>query len=272
MINIKTQSICLTHIGERLNHEDNFLFASAILNEEQQKSLAQTKVFGLKTSSSDKVQLYAISDGMGGHNAGEVASRMVVNSLEQFNSEIKNTASIDDAVRVLQNAIARINDDVKNAGLRSSNCKGMGATLVVFLIHGTDFAVLNVGDSRAYMFDGETTVQITKDNTEGQRLLDLGLLNKEEVLKFPARKHLSRCMGYGQKGFVLTADVYKPHLNKGVIMLCSDGISDNLTDEEISQVLKNEKDLGKAGQMILEKSVAYPKADNATLILISIGW
>lgn len=271
MTNLNTKSVCFSHIGGRSNHEDNFLVGSAFLGAEQQRDMVHTRGLGFRYASSDRVQLFAVSDGMGGHKAGEVASRMVVTSLQQLNKDIQATASMEEAVQVLQQGIARINNEVKNAGLRSPDCQGMGATLVVFLIHGTDLAVLNVGDSRAYSFDGTQLVQITKDNTEGQRLLDLGLLTKEELISFPARKHLSRCMGHGQAGYVLNADVYRPQLNKGLLLLCSDGISDAVSQQELTSIITTENSLENAGKMILEKAVANPKADNATLIIISIG-
>lgn len=266
-----TKSVCFSHIGGRANHEDNFLLGSGSLGAEQQRAMVQIRGLGFRFASSDRVQLFAVSDGMGGHNAGEVASRLVVTSLGQLNKELQATASLEEAVQILQQGIARINNEVKNAGLRSPECQGMGATLVVFLIHGTEMAVLNVGDSRAYLFDGKAVQQLTKDNTEGQRLLDLGLLTEAEVLKFPARKHLSRCMGHGQPGYVLSADVYRPQLKKGLILLCSDGISDAVTQAELTHIFTTETNLENAGKLILEKAVAHPKADNATLIIISIG-
>jgi protein phosphatase len=114
----------------------------------------------------------------------------------------------------------------------------MGATLVVFAVCGTNCAVLNIGDSRAYICSGGILTQITKDNTEGQRMLDLGILSRKELLDFPARKNLNRYLGYGSNGFILQADVYYPQIGADdTIMLCSDGVTDSLTDSNIREIL-----------------------------------
>ena len=199
--------VCYSHIGKRLNHEDNFLISGKYITPSVQRHMADGELLVVKGDASSKIQLFAISDGMGGHQAGEVASYICVKYLAEVEKKIQNCVSLKDAVKILQLTIAQINDHVCQESVDNKALRDMGATLVVFLVFGTEYAVLNIGDSRAYYFDGELT-QLTIDNTEGQRMVDLGILTKKEVLNFSARKNLNRYIGFSQRDFVLKADEY----------------------------------------------------------------
>ena len=146
----------------------------------------------------------------------------------------------------------------------------MGATLVLFVVCGNECAVLNIGDSRAYYSINGKLVQITKDNTEGQRMLDLGLLTRKELFGFPARKNLNRYIGFAQNGYVLQADEYYPALDGGVVILCSDGISDFVSDARIAEILNLGTNLEVAGKQLIDEAVASQNADNATVMLIPL--
>lgn len=261
-------AVCLTNIGKRLNHEDNYCFDTHYLASEIQKRIHEGKSICHVSNNNNHIQYFAISDGMGGHNAGEVASRICVEKLAALNTKIQSCQSLGETVYLLQTAIIEINSIVCEMGRINTEYKGMGATLVIFVKYNNSYAVLNIGDSRAYYFNGSSLVQITKDNTEGQRMLDLGLLTRKELLNFPARKNLNRYIGYGQHGFILQADEYYPVLEDGVILLCSDGVTDALSDEQISTILRQEKDLFLAGQQLIDRAVVTKNADNATAILI----
>lgn len=265
-------AFCLTHIGKRLCHEDNFLFDGKYLEPDVQKQLSNRQLFCITTTRFPRVNFFAISDGMGGHNAGEVASRICVEKLAGLKNRMLNCLNVKEAVASFQSAIAEINSTVCEMSRSHTELKDMGATLVLFVICGTETAILNVGDSRAYYFNfnDNTLTQITKDNTEGQRMLDLGLLTRKELVGFPARKNLSRYIGYGQNGFVLQADEYYPVSGNGIFILCSDGISDSLSDNQISEILHSASDLESAGKRLIEEAVAMHNADNATAILIPV--
>ena len=135
---------------------------------------------------------------------------------------------------------------------------------------GMNCAVLNIGDSRAYHYNKGSLVQITKDHTEGQRMLDLGLLTRKELSGFPARKNLNRYIGYRQNGYVLQADEYYPTLEGGMILLCSDGISDFISDPRIAEILSFESDLEIVGKKLIDEAIVSHKADNATVMLIPL--
>ena len=266
------KAVCYTHIGKRTSHEDNYLFNGRYLTSDMQNAMLDHRLVCATSDDASRVRYFALSDGMGGHNAGEVASRICVERLASLKNLMQNCSNVKEAVILIQSAIAEINSVVCELSNSCTELNGMGATLVLFVICGSESAVLNVGDSRAYYFDFNNNIlsQITKDNTEGQRMLDLGLLTRKELVEFPARKNLSRYIGYGQNGFVLQADVYYPILENGILILCSDGISDSLSDNQIGEILLSISDLERAGKRLIEEAVATRNADNATVILIPI--
>ena len=265
-----SSAICFSHIGQRSNHEDNFLVNGFYLASDLQRQMSDNRCYFFSEPDLSGVRLYAVSDGMGGHNAGEVASRICVEKLALAQKELQRHDSIKSAVAYLQTVIAEINNTVCNLSHTQDEFKGMGATLVIFVICGKECVVLNIGDSRAYHFNDGELVQITKDHTEGQRMLDLGLLTRKELSGFPARKNLNRYIGYGQSGYVLRADEYYPILEDGVLLLCSDGISDFVSETRIAEILETESNLEIAGKQLINEAIASYNADNATAILIPL--
>ena len=262
--------ICYSHIGKRPNHEDNFLINSFYLTSDLQKQMPDNRYCFASESAPSQVRLFAISDGMGGHNAGEVASLICTEKLSLAQRDLQHYTSLDEAVAYLQTVIVEINNTVCEQSQKNSDLKGMGATLVLFVLCGMNCAVLNIGDSRAYHYSNGSLVQITKDHTEGQRMLDLGLLTRKELSGFPARKNLNRYIGYRQSGYVLQADEYYPTLESGMILLCSDGISDFISDNRIVEILSSESDLEIAGKQLIDEAIVSHKADNATVMLIPL--
>lgn len=267
----KTSSaIVFSHIGNRTNYEDNFLLSDKYLAPAFQSQMSDKQCCCVEDTFSSNVFFCAISDGMGGHNAGEVASRICVEKLAAVREKVYRSPSLKSAVASLQLAITNINSTVCDLSRKESALKGMGATLIIFVAYGSECAILNIGDSRAYHYSAGRLVQITKDNTEGQRMLDLGLLTRKELSNFPARKNLSRYIGYGQAGYVLQADEYYPAVDDGLIVLCSDGLSDFLSDTRICEILSTEEPLEYAGRQLIDEAVAHPNSDNATVMLIPL--
>lgn len=241
------------------------------LTSDMQKQMVNNHCYFCRYSIESKVCLFAVSDGMGGHNAGEIASQICVEKLAEAKKELQRYTSIKNAVAYLQTVIIEINNTVCNLSSKYEELKGMGATLVLLLIYGTEYAILNIGDSRAYYFNNHALIQLTKDHTEGQRMLDLGLLTRKELSSFPARKNLNRYIGRDQQGYILQADEYYPILQNGVVLLCSDGVSDFISGTKISETLCSENDLEIAGKRLIREAVESQNADNATAIMIPIG-
>ena len=271
MNNETYSAICFSHIGNRTTHEDNLLINGKYLSSDMQKQMSDNHCCFLSDSETSNVRLYAVSDGMGGHNAGEIASHICVEKLSAALMELQPCSSIMDIVAYLQAVIAEINKMVCDLSRKYDDLKGMGATLVLLVLCENECAILNIGDSRAYHFADDKLIQITKDNTEGQRMLDLGLLTRKELIGFPARKNLNRYIGFSQNGYILQADEYYPILDDGILILCSDGVSDFVSESRIAEILNSQKKLDVAGKQIIDEAVATQNSDNATIILVPLG-
>lgn len=264
------RAVGVSQIGGRPNHEDNFLMDGQWLTPDIQAQMTNGLSVCAETSSSSRVQLYAVCDGMGGHQSGETASRMCIEQLHAAEPQLESCGSLDQAVALLQAAVAQAGQSICAAGSADAHLQGMGTTLVLAVLVDGQCAVLHAGDSRAYLFDGEKVYQLTRDHTEGQRMLDLGLLTRRELADFPARKNLIRYVGRQEPGYVLRADVSKADLRQGVLLLCSDGISDSLPDDRIAEILRSEGTLAAAGRQLVQQAAADPQSDNATVLLLSL--
>lgn len=265
------KSVCYAHIGKREEYEDNFLFNGVYLTSGMQEQISDNFEYFICENKESEVRLFVISDGMGGHNAGEVASRICVENLAKIEKNLQQYSSIEEAVAYLQTVVEKINPLVCELSYKYSELKGMGATLIILLIFGERYAILNIGDSRAYYFNNGALIQITKDHTEGQRMLDLGLLTRQELIDFPAQNYLNRYVGFDQKGYILQADEYYPLYKKGIILLCSDGVYDFVSENRIAEILDSEKNLEVAGKEIVREAANAYNADNITLIMVPIG-
>lgn len=264
------RAVCYSHIGKRPVHEDNALLNGKYITSDMQMQMPREKCICSELESTKRVNLFALSDGMGGHKAGETASQICMERLSEIENELQSCSSVKEAVKILQGEIAQINRIVSEQGNRSEELRGMGATLVMLIIYDSECAIMNIGDSRAYQFDGESLIQLTKDHTEGQRMLDLGLLSRKELAGFPARKNLTRYVGYDQEGYILRADEYYPVWKSGIILLCSDGVTDVLTEERIRQILCTEEDLKDSAEKMVREAASAANADNTTVVLITM--
>ncbi|MBQ8002912.1 MAG: serine/threonine-protein phosphatase [Clostridia bacterium] len=209
--------------------------------------------------------IFAVCDGMGGHSAGEVASLNAVRWLNDCYEQLL-CAQEDE----LGEYIARLNEEIVDYSARYANCHNMGATLSALVITKNKICSINAGDSRIYRFDGKSVTQWSTDHTEGQRLFDLGLLDEDELKAFPSRKMLYKYLG--RKGS-LCADVAHAVYNRGdIFLLCSDGLTDALCNEEIADVITQCDNVSQMGQTLLDKALAKGDvcADNVTLLLIEI--
>jgi serine/threonine protein phosphatase PrpC len=178
----------------------------------------------------DRGILLALSDGMGGHQAGEVASALVLESL-------RDALRSDDGVpteRRIELAVQRANANVVEAA-KSADKKGMGATLTALLIEGANAYLAQVGDSRAYLLRDGRIRQLSRDQSLVQLLVDGGVMTPEEAKHAPQKNVILQAMGLAAD--VRTA-VARLHLRRGdTVLICCDGLSNALTDEELGSLL-----------------------------------
>ena len=183
--------------------------------------------------------LFAVADGMGGAQAGEVASQLAASALEAGDSDAQEgTKRIDE---LIQEANRRIFDRAST----DPSASGMGTTMTVALVEGMTVAIGHVGDSRAYLVRGEAMEQLTEDHSLVNELVKSGKLSEEEAQAHPQRSVITRAVGTDPDvdvdGFTIEAE------EGDVFLICSDGLSDMVEDEEILElVLANRDDLDKA--------------------------
>lgn len=263
-----------SHIGNsREVQEDNYLLGEGrFLSPEVREAMGKSRrlVTEERTFSGDAPFLVAVSDGMGGQSCGEVASLTTVQYLSgQYGEILKNARDM----RALQESVARLNENFCRQAERRTEGQDMGATLCGVVYSGRDFHGFNVGDSRLYLFAEDELRQLSVDQTEGQRLLGLGLLTETELPHFPKRKALYNYIG--RRSDLRPDFIEIPPMTQGMtLLLCSDGLTDALEDYEIEAVFRNRSlSPRQVGSRLVEEAVAkYPgQGDNITVILITLG-
>ncbi len=180
--------------------------------------------------------LLVVADGMGGHAAGEVASSLAIEQIEQrFTSgEFASTAD-NDFEEALRSLLQDVNEVVNAAG-QDNDKRGMGTTCTLVVIKGSHLYFAHVGDSRAYLFRDETFAQITDDHSWVEEMVRAGSLTKEEARTHPNRNVITRAIGLDSS---VQVDTGRRSLKEDdLIMLCSDGLNSMISDEEIHTVIR----------------------------------
>ena len=181
--------------------------------------------------------LLVVADGMGGHAAGEVASSLAIEQIEQrfISGEFASTAD-DDFEEALRSLLQDVNQVVNAAG-QDNDKRGMGTTCTLVAIKGGHLYFAHVGDSRAYLFRDKTLAQITDDHSWVEEMVRAGSLTKEEARTHPNRNVITRAVGLDSS---VQVDTGRRSLKEDdLIMLCSDGLNSMISDEEIHTVIKN---------------------------------
>jgi PPM family protein phosphatase len=213
-----------------------------------------------------------LADGMGGYNAGEVASGMACTTLgEELPKKLSWKASHDsiELHQLLQDAVQTANMSIYRAANDNAQYAGMGTTLVMALFHGHYIYVGHVGDSRAYRFRGNELQQLTRDHSLLQEQLDLGLITPEEAQYSLNKNLVTRALGV-EPQVVLEINEYRLE-DEDVYLLCSDGLTDMLSDEEIERTLTETGfDLEATAQRLIFKANEAGGRDNISVILLKV--
>ncbi len=217
--------------------------------------------------------LVLLADGMGGHNAGEIASELAVNSIRDALQDVlapnlvaSNVIDFNDALR---EAIVYANDEIIRMANERLECAGMGTTIVVTLFHGNRVIIANVGDSRIYRLREKGLTQISKDHSLVQEMLDNGYISEEEAQMSASRNLITRALGIAEQ---VEVDVNQDAVESGdLYLLCSDGLTDLVTDDEILQLLLLYKDDLKSGcKELIALANEKGGKDNISVVLAGI--
>jgi len=205
--------------------------------------------------------LLAVADGMGGHQAGEVASRV---ALEVVADEMSKSSPARSPGEALRQAIQQANQCILAMAEENNKLKGMGTTITACLLVGRWLWVAQVGDSRAYLLTGKQMVQITEDHSLVQELYRQGGITRAEIATHPRRNVLTRALGHQS---VVEVDIFSREiaLNDRII-LTTDGLTGLLDDHEIAQ-LSARHDIEAAVDELVQEALNRGGHDNITVIL-----
>lgn len=208
--------------------------------------------------------LFVVADGMGGHNAGDTASRMCV---EEVVSQIEKSTKVT-PIGILEQAVTAANERVYCASLEDPALYGMGTTIVAAVVLGDTAYIINVGDSRLYVFR-DNLKQVTVDHSLVEEMVQSGKIHKEDMRTHPNKNIITRALGTNSK---VKADCFEIEVNEGdVLLLCSDGLSNMLEDETMEDIIENHKnDMKTAGELLVEAANEAGGKDNISVVLVRI--
>ena len=213
--------------------------------------------------------LCVVCDGMGGAKSGNVASNLAA---DVFTQEVKRSwvpdmdqESLD---RMLGSAVKLANFTVYDQANQLEDFNGMGTTLVALLLQGKKATIINVGDSRAYLIDSDGIKQVTTDHSLVQMMVEQGELSPERARNYPGKNYITRAVGTES---VVLCDIFHLDVEKGdSLLLCSDGLSNMLDDQEILFEVVHGAKMDHCCQRLRDIAISRGAPDNVTSILVQI--
>lgn len=213
--------------------------------------------------------LAIVCDGMGGAKAGNVASSLAAATAAEYLEDIAPDKLASHGAARLCEACRMSNRAVFHKACREQECRGMGTTMVCALVHGSKASILNVGDSRAYHISGEGIAKVTRDHSVVEDLLQQGRITPEEARNHPKKNLITRCLGTESE---VDPDLYELKLKAGDrLLLCSDGLSNVLTDQEMLYEVLHGGSGETCCQRMLDIALSRGAPDNVTAVLIEIA-
>jgi len=215
---------------------------------------------------SDGAVLAVVCDGMGGASAGDIASKTAVEIISQYVLNAYNSSmTSDDITRLIDNSISSANLEVFTLSQKDEQLKGMGTTAVVAVVREAQAIICNVGDSRAYIVN-DNLVQLTRDHSVVQSLVESGKLSPEEARVHPEKNVITRALGVEEN---VLSDSYCVDLSeKDKILLCTDGLSNYATQDSILRIV-NDNALDKITDLLVKEANQNGGRDNITAAVIS---
>ena len=204
--------------------------------------------------------LLVVADGMGGHKAGDFASKYTVKVLHE---ELEKTV-LKKPEEILKEIVITANHELIKAAQSDVKLEGMGTTLVVATVIGNTLYFSNVGDSRLYLINDKIK-QISKDHSLVEEMVRLGGIKAEEAKNHPDKNIITRAIGAKAD---VDVDFYEHRLKRGdIILMCTDGLSNMVEDEELFHIVQGSRDIVEAGEMLVEAAKENGGTDNIGVVL-----
>lgn len=224
------------------------------------RSLNEDSFFVSDVCTNDTV-LAIVADGMGGHNAGEVASAEAVNAIKE-----SNFCSGKDIKTVLSDAIACANNAIYKMSTKNPQLHGMGTTTTACVITQNKVTVAHVGDSRLYLIHSGEMTQITKDHSLVEMLIENGTITKEDAKNHPQKNVITRAIGTNNS---VECDIYEFTADADdIILLCTDGLVNMVEEEKILSLISNTKDFENLADILIKEAENAGGLDNITAVLV----
>lgn len=237
------KSFAITDVGKRRELNEDYIYTS-------------DKTIGSLSN------LFIVADGMGGHNAGDYASKHTVEKVVETIEELPNEQDLEE---IIQEAIYRANAYIYEKSRENSSLSGMGTTLVVATIKDGVVTVANIGDSRMYVVNDDIR-QITKDHSLVEEMVTMGGIDREAARTHPDKNIITRAIGVKE---LVLADFFEVRLEKeDKILLCTDGLTNMLKDDEIHHIIESNKDVEAAARALIAAANENGGRDNIAVVLV----
>jgi len=279
------------------------LSAAGLTDTGQQREHNEDELYCQVAGTGDEQSgLFIVADGMGGYQAGEIASKLAVNIIRDELADLFLSPANRPTIRLEEGmlpseatgvggtstqplpdlavykaaedrvsaAIRRANEAILKYGHDHRNASGLGSTVTLALVLDGHAVIANVGDSRTYLFRGQTLKRITNDHSLVARLVDAGQITEEEVYTHPNRNLIYRSLGAGHAN--VDIDMFHEDLQPGdVLLLCCDGLWEMVRPEELTEILASEPDPAKACARLIAAANGHGGEDNITAIVVRVS-
>lgn len=206
--------------------------------------------------------LFLVADGMGGHNAGDYASRYTIETIVDEAGRIED----ESPVFILEKAIKYANVLIRKKAEEEPELNGMGTTVVAATIQGDKLCVANVGDSRLYIINNREIKQITRDHSLVEEMVRMGGLKRELARTHPDKNIITRAIGAMDD---VDVDFFELTLGKDdVILMCSDGLSNMIEDEEIRMIMQGQRDIVEKAESLIKAANNNGGKDNIAVVIV----
>ncbi|MBP3803734.1 MAG: Stp1/IreP family PP2C-type Ser/Thr phosphatase [Oribacterium sp.] len=229
----------------------------------RKRRMNQDYVFATSKPVGALPNLFLLADGMGGHKAGDFASRFAV---EEFRKYISEAPKDIPSVQLIQNAISSVNERLYKLSMEDENYSGMGTTLVSAFIDDNVITVSNIGDSRAYIIHGNTIKQITRDHSYVEEMVRRGFMRRGSQDYLNSRNIITRAVGIEPR---VAADFFEVELSDGdYFLMCSDGLSNMADNESIRNIVRERNSVENKVQALIDIANINGGKDNIGIVLV----
>lgn len=226
------------------------------------RKLNQDYIYTTQDKIGNLTNLFIVADGMGGHAAGDYASRTAVQTIVKCIEDSFEKNSL----KLLTKAVEAANNEVYTDALFNRRLEGMGTTIVAATFVGRYLQAINVGDSRLYIIRGEEIRQVSVDHSLVEEMIRSGGIAREQARNHPDKNIITRAVGVKKS---VEPDTYTEELKDGdFVLMCSDGLTNMVTDEEIAKIVVQSEDVSEAVKTLIEKANENGGRDNISAVLV----